>query len=490
MDKVIKDVAIYLRLSRDKVNELCTDGDSLQNHRERLIKLCESRGYNIKHIYEEILSGQSKLEDRLQLNLMLDEIQQYDGVVCVAIDRLSRDLEYSIHIYKRLEKAGVPIITPERIYTEQDFVMYGFESLMAHNEYKMIRKRMMEGKKDRSLRGEQVNSNAPYGYRFTRINGKRTYEIYEEEAIIVRKIYNLCINGYSFVSISNMVGKPPRSIARILENKAYIGTSVFNNVEVPKAFTPIIDEETYIKAGQASYARYSGREAKVRNGRGNINTIIRDLLFCGECGRKISFQMNGSNKYLVSRKCKCGLKGSKEDYILSEFYHQLEEVEKHFKEAWKNTLDTPLEDNKGLLESQLNDLNQQKEKLEKRLKNYKVMRADGEISKVDFEELKLDAEASLNELQKKIQELSTKLESMDKEAITKQYEDKIDLIGRFKALDTSIPKKGEMITRSLPTIADKVQANRLLKLLIDKIYYSTFIDEDGVERVKLLIAPK
>lgn len=483
MDSVIKNVAMYLRISREKQET----EDTLQSHRERLTRLCNERGYKFT-TFEEVLSGQTNLEDRIALNNMLDRIKEFDAVVCVSIDRLSRDLEYSINIFKRLGKAGVPVITCDRIYTNEDFLIFGMESLMAHQEYTQIRKRMIAGKKDKALRGETINSIAPYGYDFIKTNDRRSLTP-NQDADKVKQIYNLAINGYSLVKIGKMMDKPTRSLDRILHNVCYIGTASFNGIEVPNAFTPIIDRNTFDKAQLAIKGRYSGREARSRNGRGKINTILRDLLFCDECGRKISFQMNSNKKYLVSRKCICGLKGSKEDYILSEFYSQLEMVEEQFKEAWQNILDTPLEDGKGLLESQLAEHTKQKDKLERRLKNALTMKLDMELSKSEYEEVKSETEASLNELQKKMQGLSIKIESMDKETVTKLYEDKLDLIGRFKALGES-PKKGEMIYGALPIIEDKESANRLLKLLIDKIYYSTYIDEDGVERVKLLIAPK
>jgi DNA invertase Pin-like site-specific DNA recombinase len=95
-------------------------------------------------------------------------------VVVTAIDRLSRDLEFSIHIFKRLEKAGIPVITPERTYYESDFMMFGVESLMAHQEYKQIRKRMLQGKRDKAFRGEYINSQPPFGYNAKVIDRRRT----------------------------------------------------------------------------------------------------------------------------------------------------------------------------------------------------------------------------------------------------------------------------------------------------------------------------
>lgn len=45
---------------------------------------------------------------------------------------------------------------------------------MAEGEYKQIRKRMVQGKHDKALRGEYVNSLTPFGYDAIMVDKKRT----------------------------------------------------------------------------------------------------------------------------------------------------------------------------------------------------------------------------------------------------------------------------------------------------------------------------
>jgi site-specific DNA recombinase len=491
-NNIIKNVAVYLRISRDKGENV----DTLQNHRERLVRLCEERGYTFT-VYEEIVSGQARMEAREALNSLLDDIEKYDAVVVTAIDRLSRDLEYSIHIFKRLEKAGIPVITPERIYTEQDFTLYAIESTLAHGEYKQIRKRMLQGKRDKALRGEIVASRPPFGYDSILNKDKKRTFVPNEKAETVRKIFNLAINGYGGKSISDITGKPYKSVQNILRNEAYTGTMIYKDIRVEDAFPAIVDKDTFKKADYAMRERFAGdREQRVRT-KGKVRTILKDLVYCDNCGRKISFQLKRREVYedaMVTKKCECGMQGVKEETLLAEFYAQFYWVELHFREEWQKALDTPLEDKRGNIEGQLTELTKKQEKLNKRLKNAREMRLDGELSKAEFEEIKAESENELIALSSKLAELQDELSSLDTAKLSQGYQEKLKLIGMIKQ-ELNLPEgKGQINYTKIEPCTNKEEANRLLKLLIDKIYYFRGIEADAFgneeEVIKLTIAPK
>ncbi|MBU8732045.1 recombinase family protein [Cytobacillus oceanisediminis] len=490
-NNIIKNVAMYLRISRDKGENV----DTLQNHRERLVRLCEDRGYTYT-IYEEIVSGQARMEAREALNSLLDELEKYDAVVVTAIDRLSRDLEYSIHIFKRLEKVGIPVITPERIYTEQDFTLYAIESTLAHGEYKQIRKRMLQGKRDKALRGEIVASRPPYGYDSVMVDKKRTF-VPNKDADTVKKIFNLAINGYGGKSISDITGKPYKSVQNIIRNEAYTGTMIYKDIRVEDAFTAIVDKDTFKKANQAMKARFAGdREQRTRT-KGKVRTILKDLVYCDNCDRKISFQLKRRELYedaMVTKKCECGMPGVKEETLLAEFYAQFYWVELHFRKEWQKALETPLEDKKGIIEGRLTELTKKQEKLNRRLKNAREMRLDGELSKAEFEEIKAESEKELIALSSKIAELNEELLSLDTTKLSQGYQEKLKLIGMIKE-ELNLPEgKGQLNYTKIEECTNKEEANRLLKLLIDKIYYFRGIEANAFgeeeEVIKLTIAPR
>ena len=83
---MIKQVAIYLRKSRDKKE----DDDVLSKHRDTLVELCQSQKWNYK-IYEEIASGE-RLAYRPVIQDMLEIVEDgsYDAVLVMDIDRSGR----------------------------------------------------------------------------------------------------------------------------------------------------------------------------------------------------------------------------------------------------------------------------------------------------------------------------------------------------------------------------------------------------------------
>ena len=83
---MIKQVAIYLRKSRDKKE----DDDVLSKHRDTLVELSQSNKWNYK-IYEEIASGE-RLAYRPVIQDMLEPVEDgaYDAVLVMDTDRLGR----------------------------------------------------------------------------------------------------------------------------------------------------------------------------------------------------------------------------------------------------------------------------------------------------------------------------------------------------------------------------------------------------------------
>jgi site-specific DNA recombinase len=483
--KEIKHVAVYLRISREKGEDI----DTLQSHRERLTRLCESKGWQFT-LFEEVISGQAKLESREQLNEMLDRLNEFDAVVVTAIDRLSRDLEYSIHIIKRLEKAGVPLVTPDRIYTEADFMIYSLESLMGHQEYKMIRKRMLQGKRDKALRGEIVSPTPPMGYSPVVVNKRRTYEP-NSEAETVKRMFELASQGYGLTELAKMFNKSLRGVQVILSNEAYTGVAKYQDIRVENAFPAIVSEDLFHAVKKAVEGRFSGNKEQRMLSRGQTRTMLKDLVFCNRCGRKMGWQTNRQGRLILKTCQHCGMGGVVERALVSQLYHELADLEIRFRQQWQKLLEG-VDNTTGLevLQQKLDTIKDKQDKQQKRLDRAKMMRLDGELSREEYTEIKANGEQQLDSLRQQEQELQRELHRMDTAKIAKDYEDKLALMGRFKELQniTHPNKKGMLPV--YPTIeppTDLAEANRILKLIIDRVYYEIDFVEGGIN---LLVAPK
>jgi len=168
LSEVIKDIAIYLRKSRAKGQEE-TD-ETLEKHNDILVEFAKK--HNLRYvIYKEVASGDS-IDGRPEMIKLLEDIENdlYDAVLVVDFDRLGRGNEEDSGKIKRIFKnSGTLIITPNKVYNlenEDDETFVEFLTFLARQEYRMIKKRLMRGKKIGSKMGNWTNGtpSLPYIY--------------------------------------------------------------------------------------------------------------------------------------------------------------------------------------------------------------------------------------------------------------------------------------------------------------------------------------
>lgn len=178
------------------------------------------------------------------------------------------------------------------------------------------------------MAGEHIGSHPPYGYMKNPEN-KKEWIIDEEAAEVVREIFRLCVGGYGPTQISNILterkilcptyyalekgGKPRTAlpadkftwngpvVAKILDRMDYLGHTVnfkthvksykvhktiYNSPDQWKVFEgiheAIIDKETFEIVQKI-------RAGKRRPTRMGEMPMFSGLLYCADCGRKLSF---------------------------------------------------------------------------------------------------------------------------------------------------------------------------------------------------------
>lgn len=320
------DVAIYLRKSqadRDAERKAAARGepyDTLEKHRAELLRLARREGYNVVDIFEEVVSG-SYIGERPEMQKLLKNVQElkYDAVLVVDIDRLGRgDKVDQGRIERAFKESDTLIITPTEVLdlnNESGEFTVEVKTFLARMEYKQIRKRLLAGRRRSQEAGKDTSQKPPYGYR--KDNNKRLV-IHEEEARIVRLIYDWCIDdGLGRVQIAERLtemgipsptGKPIWShvtVRKILGNPKYKGDQVFGRVKWTKqedgsyktalvkdpdkltiaegAHEPIIPRDRWEKAQEVIRSR---RRAPVRSDLGMVNPLA-GVLRCKICGNAI-----------------------------------------------------------------------------------------------------------------------------------------------------------------------------------------------------------
>jgi hypothetical protein len=181
-----------------------------------------------------------------------------DILLCMSVDRISRDMEHSSSILKQLRHYGVELWTVQNKTPVTDMEL-GLRSIINHDQIEQTRYKTREGMKTSIKKGKAAGGIA-YGYRIKliyddrgdRIPGVR--EVDEEQANIVRWIFEQYGLGRSpsemAVELNNRI--PPVAGPRglrwrdtairgskergtgILNNETYIGRLVFNRRKFSK----------------------------------------------------------------------------------------------------------------------------------------------------------------------------------------------------------------------------------------------------------------
>ena len=330
----------YLRKSQmDRDFEELSVEETLARHRKKLAEFTKSNKLNVTVVLEEVVSGES-LSSRPQMMKCLELINtgQYAGIVCMDIDRLSRgDSMDSGYIMQVLKINNCKIVTPEKTYdleNDSDEQTADMKFFFSRFEYKVINKRLVNGRNTSASEGKYVGSTAPYGYEKYKLPGIKgnSLKVVPEQAKVVQLIFDLYTEqglGYGKICreldrLGIQASYPLKRfdrhvIERILKNPVYIGKIRYKFKQTQKTITdgkiqkkrirnrenhelydglhePIISEEQWYKA----------QEARKTNLPLTMNYELCNpfsrIVKCGKCGRTIVRRTTSSTplKYRLS----------------------------------------------------------------------------------------------------------------------------------------------------------------------------------------------
>lgn len=353
--------AIYLRKSRmDPESE--SINETLARHEDTLMKFAARIGLNITGIYKEVVSGDG-LFTRPEMVRLLQDVGQgkYTGVVCMEIDRLGRSSQKdSGIIFETLKDNNVFIVTPNKTYDLNDEIdeqSVEMQSFIARQELKSIKRRLRKGVEKTCEQGGHI-SEPPYGYRRAYIDKRPTLEICEEEAQVVRMIYDMYVNqhigGYTIANTLNNMGFHPRkndhfsrnTIRFILENPTYAGKVIWNRHRHIRPKFPgdkhrqvLNDKDKWIIADGIHPAIISTDMYEtaqiIRKTRthpplntGELKNPFAGIIYCKNCGASIVRQYslkNGNRLMCPNTGCCRSIKAEYiEDYLLKKINDALE----------------------------------------------------------------------------------------------------------------------------------------------------------------------
>lgn len=172
-----------------------------------------------------------------------------DVILIYHPDRLARKYVYQAILLEEFSKSGAEVIfyKNKKAETPEEHLLEQFQGMFAEYERAQITERCRRGRLHKAKQGcVTVLPNAPYGYRYVRNkeNGLAYYELHQEEAETVLKLFKMYgMEGKSLrelASYMNQSGKKARksnlgwdrtTINKMLKNPAYTGSAGFNKTE-------------------------------------------------------------------------------------------------------------------------------------------------------------------------------------------------------------------------------------------------------------------
>lgn len=290
--------AMYLRKSRaDDPHEAAEV--TLRRHEDTLRQLAVRDGIEIVAVYREVVSG-DRLCTREQMQRLLADSESggFDGVLCMDIDRLGRgSMAEQGYILDTLKSARVRIVTPRKVYdlnNDLDETYSEFESFMARQELKLIKRRLQRGVRRTAEEGGFL-SLPPYGYRRATVDGRPSLTPIDEEAEAVRLIFGwYTCEGLGCQQIAerlNAMGFLPRRAASfgrtavldILANPVYCGRvrrqGADGTLDTIGLHPPLISEQEFANA--ATIRRTRGHPPTAKR---TLQNPLAGLIFCAICG--------------------------------------------------------------------------------------------------------------------------------------------------------------------------------------------------------------
>ena len=319
---------LYARVSGDDRGK---DGRNITGQLEMCRNHALKRSWRVVAELAEDDKGASGAAFELpQLSQALEMAQErdFDVLVVREVDRLSRNLAKQLIVEEELKRAGVQIEYALAEYpdTPEGRLNKHIRATIAEYEREKINERMIRGRRQKVKAGSIVCCPHPaYGYRKSEVEGKTTLVIHEEEARIVRLIFELYVVGDGErgpISIRKIAQKltemhvptradtsairkkrgygkwVPSTIGSMLRNETYAGIWHWGSdpatrlsVDVPAIVSREMWEAAQVK-------RKTNKQWAKRNTK--YEYLMGRRVYCGECGLKMTSRPNtGGNRYYV-----------------------------------------------------------------------------------------------------------------------------------------------------------------------------------------------
>ena len=303
------------------------------------------------------ISG-SSVYKRPQFMAMMEDARngKFDTIYTKSVSRFARNTVQLLNAVRELRDLGVEVIfEKENISTMQSTseLFLTIAATVAENDLKVDSKRQKWSIRRRCENGWISIGSGMYGYSMTDEN---TLVVIPEEAVVVRRIYDMFIDGMGATAIAktlnaegvrNLLGNEwkPNGILSLIDNEKYMGDvmmgkSVYidgikhdnkdgqlgRRYYMEDTHEGIVSKETWYRAQQIRKQRKNPK----LTGAEQPHYPFTGMIICGECGKHYQHKVNNSGKkwqthiwccatQLRKSVAECGCSRLKDDVLREKF---------------------------------------------------------------------------------------------------------------------------------------------------------------------------
>lgn len=390
---VPRTAAIYVRVSRDED----ADGASLPTQekmcREYVAK--EKPGWKVAAVFSDDQTG--KDDRRPGFQDMMDAIDEdrINAVVCLHLDRFSRNIHDILRYFYKLEQRGAYMAFADEHFdfsTPEGRMHFHFLAVFADWYIKNLSRETKRGKKSVVDRGYQ-NNQPPFGYE--KIPESKVPRIVPEEAEIVRQAFEMYSLGlYSDFDVARWIndqgfltrkGKEwtKDSVRTMLQLDYYYGMVKHLSVLYPGLHEPVIDKELFDRAQKIRKEHF----ARPRTATTHFKRVylLNGMARCAAChktlrahGIRAKYRYYREVSFLRGDKCA----DSGIQVPADEIEMQLGEIIENFilPETWKKEIQAALDASDAAT-----DIREKRKALEEKQRRLADLYADSMVSKENYD---------------------------------------------------------------------------------------------------------
>lgn len=468
--------AIYIRLSKEDGDR--EESESVTNQRKILKAFAKENKYKIYDEYvDDGYTGTNF--NRPDFKRMIKDIEnkKVNMVITKSLSRLGRDYietgRYIETYFPENEVRYIAILDDVDTFLDRNCDTVAFKNIMNDYYAKETSKNIKKTKNKKKLEGFYYTSYAPFGYK--KVSKSGNLEIDEVQAEIVRRIYDLFLEGKGTYQIATLLTKEGvetpglqmkmtcvvnnitnttdkwnhNTVRRILSNQIYIGNCVQNkNKKISYKSKKMIslpeEEHTITKNHHKAIISIEKWELVQKMLRVHKNAKIREtdvmfkgLLYCSHCNNRLSIRTkvdHNKSGDVTRRYIYCGTAAKKisnkhcytryikydtfEEQALSKIAETLEMYinSNAFKneDALKKILES--QSNKGSILKKIEKLNKDLEKVNKKISTLYNDKLNGLLEEQDF---KLFSDSLVNErhrIERILKETELELEGFEEDS--------------------------------------------------------------------------